>query len=108
VQHGTLLFGSPARAPWGRLRQIIVAGTTRDVYHLYKPEVIIGREEGDIRFSDDEFLSRRHAALWVDGDRAQVRDLGSSNGTFVRMRRERELRPGDQLRVGDQLLRFEP
>jgi pSer/pThr/pTyr-binding forkhead associated (FHA) protein len=108
MQHGVRLFGSPVRSPWGRMRQIILSGITRDVYHLVSPEIIVGREEGDIRFPDDEFMSRRHARLsYLDG-RATIVDLESSNGTFVRLRGERTLRPSDLLRMGDQLFRFEP
>jgi hypothetical protein len=108
VQHGVRLFGSPLRSPWGRLRQIILSGITRDIYHLVTPEIIVGREEGDIRFPDDEFMSRRHARLsYLDG-RTTIVDLESSNGTFMRLRGERSLRVGDLLRMGDQLFRFEP
>ena len=41
-----MVFGSPPRAPWGRFRQIIVTGVARDVVHLTKPEVVLGREDG--------------------------------------------------------------
>jgi pSer/pThr/pTyr-binding forkhead associated (FHA) protein len=34
-------------------------------------------------------------------------DLGSSNGTFLRLRGDRKLESGDILRMGDQLFRFE-
>jgi pSer/pThr/pTyr-binding forkhead associated (FHA) protein len=107
VEHGVRLFGSAPREAWGRLRQLTVAGTTRDVWHLVRPELVLGREEGDVTFPDDEFMSRRHAAVKKVGPKAKLEDLGSSNGTFVRIRADRELKPGDVLRMGDQLLRFE-
>ena len=87
VRHGVALFGSPPREPWGRLLQIIPSGGYRDVRHLVGEEVVLGREEGDIVFRDDAFMSRRHAAVTWDGKRAQITDLGSSNGTFVRHHR---------------------
>jgi pSer/pThr/pTyr-binding forkhead associated (FHA) protein len=108
IQHGVLLFGSPPRATWGRLRQLLTTGQTRDVIHLSRSDVTMGREEGELRFPDDEFMSRRHATLSHREGRVHLADLGSSNGTYVRLRTERELRPNDLLRVGDQLLRFEP
>ena len=107
-QHGVMLFGSPARSPWARLRQITGAGISRDVVHMVRAELTVGREDGELLFPDDEFMSRRHATVAGDAQRAHVTDLGSSNGTFVRLRAERVLRPGDLFRVGDQLLRFEP
>jgi pSer/pThr/pTyr-binding forkhead associated (FHA) protein len=108
VEHGVRIFGSAPRESWGRLRQLTVAGTARDVWHLTRPELVLGREEGDVTFPDDEFMSRRHAAVKRVGTKARLEDLGSSNGTFVRVRGDRELKAGDLLRVGDQLLRYEP
>jgi pSer/pThr/pTyr-binding forkhead associated (FHA) protein len=107
VRHGVALFGSPPRDPWGRLFQMIPSGGYRDVRHLAGNEVVLGREEGDIVFRDDAFMSRRHAALTWDGKRAILTDLGSSNGTFLRLLAPTALKHGDHVRVGDQLLRIE-
>ena len=107
VEHAVHLFGTPARVPWARLSQITTAGVARDVYHLTRPEAVLGREEGDYVFPDDEFMSRRHVAISENRGRARIEDLGSSNGTYLRLHGERELRPGDMVRLGDQLLRYE-
>jgi hypothetical protein len=107
VRHGVALFGSPPREPWGRLVQLIPSGGHRDVRHLIGDEVVLGREEGDIVFRDDAFMSRRHAAVTWDGKRAQITDLGSSNGTFVRVTEPVTVKHGDHVRMGDQLLRIE-
>jgi pSer/pThr/pTyr-binding forkhead associated (FHA) protein len=107
VRHGVALFGSPPREPWGRLVQLVPSGGHRDVRHLAGDEIVLGREEGDIVFRDDAFLSRRHAAVTWDGKRAQITDLGSSNGTFVRVTGPTALKHGDHVRMGDQLLRIE-
>ncbi len=107
VRHGVALFGSPPREPWGRLLQIIPSGGHRDVRHLAGDEIVLGREEGDIVFRDDAFMSRRHAAVTWDGRKAQITDLGSSNGTFVRITQATPIKHGDHVRMGDQLLRIE-
>jgi pSer/pThr/pTyr-binding forkhead associated (FHA) protein len=107
VEHGVVFFGTPVKPPWGRLRQLTAAGTSRDVYHLTRAEVTLGREQGDIVFGDDEFLSRRHAQVCFRGNRVTLVDLGSSNGTFVRLRNQHLLTAGDLIRIGDELLRFE-
>jgi pSer/pThr/pTyr-binding forkhead associated (FHA) protein len=107
VQHGVALFGSPPRAPWGRLSELLPSGGVRDVRHLNGEEVVIGREEGDLVYRDDAFMSRRHAAITWDGKRARINDLGSSNGTFVRLVGATSLRHNDHLRMGDQLFRIE-
>jgi pSer/pThr/pTyr-binding forkhead associated (FHA) protein len=108
VEHGVRLFGTTPRESWGRLRQLTPAGIGRDIWHLCRAEVRIGREEGDIVFPDDEFMSRRHAVLTRHGNRVRIEDQHSSNGTYVRLRGDRELQQGDVLRIGDQVLRFEP
>jgi pSer/pThr/pTyr-binding forkhead associated (FHA) protein len=111
-ENGTLLFGTPAAPRFARLSQRTVEGVVRDVFHLRKAETVIGRESGDIVFTDDPFLSRRHAAVRFHGGEGQRRrftlaDLGSSNGTFLRIRDEVRLRHGDHFRIGQQLLRFD-
>jgi hypothetical protein len=107
VRHGVALFGSPARKPWGRLVQLLANGGWRDVRHLAGGEMVLGREEGDIVFRDDEFLSRRHAILRWQNNQCVLDDLKSSNGTFIRLRGPQPLEHGDVLRMGDQMFRIE-
>lgn len=107
IRHGVALFGSPPREPWGRFVAIVPSGGWRDVRHLAGEEIVLGREEGDIVFRDDAFMSRRHAAVTWDGRKAQITDLGSSNGTFVRITGPTPIKHGDHVRMGDQLLRIE-
>jgi pSer/pThr/pTyr-binding forkhead associated (FHA) protein len=113
--NGTLLFGTPTASRYARLSQRTVEGVVRDVFHIRKTETVIGRESGDIVFTDDPFLSRRHAVVRVrtgpssskSARRFTLADLGSSNGTFLQVRAEVPLRPGDHFRIGQQLFRFE-
>jgi pSer/pThr/pTyr-binding forkhead associated (FHA) protein len=108
-QHGTLIFGTPESGCLARLCQLTTEGIVRDIYHLRRPEVIIGREGPDIMFPDDPFMSRRHARISHDGTNRTfvLEDLGSFNGTSLRFRGERELTSGDQFRVGNHLFLFE-
>jgi pSer/pThr/pTyr-binding forkhead associated (FHA) protein len=72
------------------------------------PSITIGRTGCAVNLGDDPFLSQAHAEILVDGEgSARLRDLGSSNGTFVRIppHAERELRDGDCLRLGREVLR---
>ena len=107
VDTGTVLFGTPVVPAWGRLVQITPGGVACDILHISRPEVVLGREQSDIVFSDDEFMSRRHAQLSFRQGRARLEDLGSSNGTFCRLRGPYPLAPGDFIRLGDELLRFD-
>jgi pSer/pThr/pTyr-binding forkhead associated (FHA) protein len=108
-ERGTLLFGTPFAPRYGRLCQRTVEGVTRDVHYLRKVDTVLGRESGDIVFTDDPFLSRRHARVRAirESKRFFLADLGSSNGTFVRVRKETVLDEGDEFRVGQQLFRIE-
>jgi len=72
------------------------------------PRTTLGRHPGnDIRLSDRE-VSKEHAAIERNGATFVLRDLGSSNGTFVNGRRIRELklREGDELVLGNCRLVF--
>jgi pSer/pThr/pTyr-binding forkhead associated (FHA) protein len=108
LQHGVTRFGSPLREAWGRISQILPSGGIRDVRHLHGEEMVVGREEGDLVFSDDEFLSRRHAAFRWQHGQCVLSDLGSSNGTFLRIVEPSNLSDGDFLRIGDQMFRYKP
>lgn len=79
------------------------------MHHLFRDETVIGREVGDIVFTADPFLSRRHAVLRrapMTGTYT-LTDLDSSNGTFVAVRGDVPLNNGDYLRVGQHLFRVD-
>lgn len=52
------------------------------VYPIDRPRMTIGRRDADIVLSDLE-VSRIHAAIEVYRDRVVLKDLGSTNGTYV-------------------------
>lgn len=63
--------------------------------------------EGDIRI-DDAFLGPRHAELVPAADGLRIRDLDTTNGTYVNERRvtDEVLRAGDVLHLGQERLWF--
>lgn len=58
-----------------------------------------------------EPVSRRHAQVWPEGEKVFIKDLGSTNGTFVNDQQvqseARLLKTGDEIKIGDDLLRLE-
>ena len=108
-EQGTRVFGCPTTPRYARLCQRTVEGVSRDVYYLTRNQVVLGREHGDIVFSNDAFMSRRHAVIARDPENQHfmLRDLGSSNGTYIAIRKEQELREGDHVRVGQHLFRLD-
>jgi diguanylate cyclase (GGDEF)-like protein len=57
---------------------------------------------------DQESVSRKHARIWWTGEGFRVKDLGSTNGTYVNdlLISEHELRDGDLVKVGRTILKF--
>ena len=106
---------SAAGAPWGsadpgyraRLIQLLEGGGTGEVVPLRAGANSIGRETGEVAFPGDRYVSGRHARLDVGESAVTLTDLGSSNGTFLRVNGPTEIGPGDQVLLGMQLLRVE-
>jgi EAL domain-containing protein (putative c-di-GMP-specific phosphodiesterase class I) len=69
-------------------------------FPLLELPVRIGRRPGLGLSLPSPMVSQEHAEIFLDGDRLGVRDLGSTNGTFVngdRIQGETELHDGDIL-----------
>ena len=103
---GVERFGSPARGYIGRLALVIGRDTTGNAFPIPERGVHCGRERGDILFSEDGYVSGLHCRIAKANDgRVYLTDIGSSNGTFIRLRAERQLVTGDILLMGQQLFR---
>ncbi len=96
----------PAKGVWGRLCQLGLARQVANAYLLSSPDVFLGRERGDILFPRDGFVSGSHAVLSDRNGRGFLKDLVSSNGTFVKAKGETVLRNGDLFLLGRNLLRI--
>src|SRR5215213_6442832 len=102
----TVAMASVSAPPKGRLRLIMEGGQEGDFFEL-KEDTVVGRTSGDIAFPHDGFMSGRHARIIRRGSSFILKDEGSRNGTFVKIRGEVELRPGDVVLIGKQLFKFE-
>lgn len=71
-------------------------------------DVSIGRSSSCVLQLDIDNVSRSHAAVVMTPLGHVIKDLGSTNGTFVNDRRitEHRLRDGDQIRIGRAMLKF--
>lgn len=83
---------------------LIVASGPRRGLHWQVSEAGLeaGRDPDASIFLDDVTVSRHHAHFAVEDGVLTVRDLGSTNGTYVNDRRcdESILQPGDSVMIG--------
>lgn len=103
---GTYFYSSPKRPTGFRLTQLLRGGSTGMVIGA-KEAVTVGRDGCDMNFPNDAYMSGRHCKLEINGGRFMLADTGSKNGTYFRIRGERELGHGDYVFVGRELLRVD-
>ena len=90
----------------------VLAGPYKDrVFNFTQPDTfLIGRtEDSHLCLPEDKFFSRHHCMLEITPPRCFLRDLGSTNGTFVNGQRvaEASLKSGDQIQGGATVLLVE-
>jgi len=73
--------------------------------------ITVGRgPQNDVALDGDDYASAKHARIEPRGDGVWVKDVGSTNGTYlngIKLTRARKLTPGDVVRVGETELRYE-
>jgi hypothetical protein len=81
---------------------------TSELYPVTKA-IVVGREESDLKFPDDELLSRKHCKVYTNSSLdLYVEDYTSTNKTWINeialeQGQSKKLEAGDVLRVGHQL-----
>jgi pSer/pThr/pTyr-binding forkhead associated (FHA) protein len=102
------VFGTPLPLPKLHLTQLLAGGLPGRVTSTDREHVTVGREGCDLSFPQDRYLSGRHLRLELAADQIRVVDVGSRNGTFVRLvELPVRLRHGDELLAGATLLRVD-
>jgi hypothetical protein len=86
---------------------VIQGAATGQIFPITKTRTSIGRAGQDVNLDDPE-ASRQHAVLEVLGETAILRDLDSTNGTFVDLERIQQQVLGNQMefRIGSHVLMF--
>ena len=86
---------------------VIQGAATGQIHQVTKSRTLIGRAGADIELDDPE-CSRQHAVVEIVGEHAVVRDLGSTNGTFLDTERVTSAELGNHMefRVGSHVLMF--
>jgi pSer/pThr/pTyr-binding forkhead associated (FHA) protein len=107
LEDGTEVAGTPNPGFWGRLSVIVGRDVDGSAFPLFGDAIVMGRERGDILFPEDGYVSGTHARITLRDGRVYLADVGSSNGTFLRVRGERKISPGGFILMGQQLFRTE-
>ena len=104
---GTYFYSSPKHQTQFKLVQILEGGPQGMAVCARGRTLQIGREGSDLNFPGDLYMSASHCKVEEAGGKLTLSDLGSRNGTFVRLKTEKELSHGDYLFIGRKLLRVE-
>ena len=108
MQEGTRMYISPPKDYKIRLLHVVRGGKPGASYCSVNNDILVGREGCDVNFGDDRFASRQHARFtWTGEGKVQVQDLGSKNGTFIKIHDEQRLHHGDYVHFGSELMRVE-
>jgi pSer/pThr/pTyr-binding forkhead associated (FHA) protein len=106
-EEGTYFFASPRRDSDFRVVQVLEGGGAGMVVHAKEAEVTVGREGCDMNFPNDPYISGHHVKVSLVQGVLTLADLGSKNGTYVRVTGDQPLSHGDYIFLGRQLLRVE-
>jgi pSer/pThr/pTyr-binding forkhead associated (FHA) protein len=98
-------LGSPAKGYVGRIALVIGRDTTGNAYPIPESGLHLGRERGDVLFPEDGYVSGLHCRISYQNGKLFLTDLGSSNGSFVRLYKDTSVTTGDVLLMGQQLFR---
>ena len=82
-------------------------GVFQASYPVGDPATFVGRGSEVPLDPSDTSLSRRHAQFRVEGGTLRVFDLGSKNGTYVKLTQPHRLANGEEFRIASKLFRFE-
>jgi pSer/pThr/pTyr-binding forkhead associated (FHA) protein len=103
---GTAVRAASDRESGAKISLLDDTGAVKETFVIARDEAIVGRNDGDIQFADDVYLSPVHAQFAMRDGQLWVRDLGSRNGTWVFIDAPHRMSDGDVVLVGSQLLRF--
>jgi pSer/pThr/pTyr-binding forkhead associated (FHA) protein len=104
---GTYFYSSPKHQTQFRVTQILGGGAPGMCVCARTQTLQIGREGGDLNFPGDLYMSASHCRIEEAQGKYTLTDLNSRNGTYVRLKAERELAHGDYIFIGRKLLRVE-
>jgi hypothetical protein len=107
TENGTERMGSPNPGYWGRVSVMIDGVRAVEGYPISDDTFTVGREQGDLTFPLDGYVSSAHCRIFGDDSGVYLEDLGSSNGTYLRIRSGTLVSFETLILVGQQLFRID-
>jgi len=89
------------------LRHLDAEGLYQSSHPLPEKGVILGRTAEYAPAPGDRSISKRHAQFLPENGSVRVFDLGSTNGTYLKLGAPRPLANGDEFRLASKKFRFE-
>ena len=104
------VYGAPvpqAGGLWG-IEEVLIGLRAGRAVVTAQPTLTLGSSGADLVFAPDPQLAPRHCEISPAPQGAILRDLSGGLGTFVRLaEKERPLKQGDRVRIGQQTLTVE-
>ncbi len=104
---GTYFYSSPKHQAHFKIIQVLERGALGMAVCARGRGLQIGREGGDLNFPGDLYMSAAHCKIEDTGAKLVLTDMTSRNGTYLKIRNEKELAHGDYVFIGRKLLRVE-
>ncbi len=103
--HGVVRQGASLDGVIGRVGLVVGRKTLLPSIPVAAYGLHLGRERGDVTFLEDGYVSGLHCHILQENDEVFITDLGSSNGTFLQVLGDHDVKNGEILLMGQQLFR---
>ncbi len=99
-------YGTDPTDAMGSVTTILSTGDRGPTFPLaFSHRTTVGRDSSDMTFKQDRYLSPTHCEIQGTDAGVMLRDLGSTNGTFLRLKQPASVGEGGCLILGHQVLR---
>jgi len=106
-QEGTYFYSSPKFTSTFRISQMLIGGAVGMTICARSHSLTVGREDCDLNFPLDTYISPRHCTIEAIGNKFRLTDHDTLNGTYLRIKTETQLGQGDYVAIGRKLMRVE-
>lgn len=88
---------------------VFITGPSRgDVIAVHAGKMIIGRDHTSDIVINKQYVSKKHAEVIISGDKVEIVDCGSTNGTFLNdaLIERADLKDRDEIKIGSVIMQY--